>query len=162
NAALRLQCPRAIPSPIVPRRMPWRSRTRRSSRRVAAAAGKPNHGGTMAKTRKKVASKARAKKSTKPSAARPDVAALKGKLKTVAAVAATVAAPKIPAKKTIHRRRLIPRVPTGTYRSDTAPSAALALRQALDISAGARLAEMAMAETDTIAFTRNVQLNDVS
>lgn len=117
----------------------------------------------MAKTRKKAASKARAGKSAKRSVARPDVATIKGKLRTAAVVAVTVAAPKIPAKKTIHQRRLIPRVPTGTYRSDAAPSVALALRQALDMSGGARpAAGRVMADTDTIAFTRNVQLNDVA
>jgi hypothetical protein len=116
----------------------------------------------MAKTRKKARSKPRAGRSTKRVVARPDVAALKGKLKKVAAVAATIAAPKVPAKKTIHRRRLIPRVPTGAFRADAAPSAALALREALDLSRGARPAAMVMAETDTIAFARNVQLNDVA
>jgi len=93
-----------------------------------------------------------------------DIAPLKGtqKIRKVAAVVATTTVPKVPARKRIHRRRLIPRVPTGTFRADAEPSGALMLRNALDLSSGARTMAAPLADTDTIAFTRNVQLNDVA
>lgn len=93
---------------------------------------------------------------------RLDIAPLKGRLKVMPAVAAKAAVAKVPVRKQIHRRRLIPRVPTGTFRADAAPTGALMLHQALDLSTGARTMAAPMADTDTIALVRNVQLSDVA
>lgn len=88
-----------------------------------------------------------------------NVAPIKGTLKTVTAVTATMQAQRVVAKKRIHPRRLTPRVPTGKWQADPTPTAALALRQASDRS---RDVSGPLADTDTIAFTHNVQLNDVA
>jgi hypothetical protein len=91
-----------------------------------------------------------------------DIAPLKGKLTKVAIVAVSARAPGVPPRKRIHKRRLIPRVPTGAFQADARPTGALSLRRPLDLSAGARGIAVPLADTDTIAFTRNVQLNDVA
>ena len=91
-----------------------------------------------------------------------DIAPLKGILRTATAVATTVRPQRIVAKRRIHPRRLIPRVPTGRWRADPAPTAALALRPAFDLLRADAAIAAPLADTDTIAFTRNVQLNDVA
>lgn len=91
-------------------------------------------------------------------AAAYDVASLKGKLKRRKVVETTARARMIVRPKSLHPRRLIPRVPTGTFRSDPSPSAAAMFGEA-------RLAEArgaARAASDAIALGRSVQLNDVS
>ena len=108
-----------------------------------------------------MAKKAASKKTGKQTGPTFDVKPLTGTLKKAVAVAATMRAAGAAPKKRIHRRRLIPRVPTGKVQRDANPTAAVALRGALDLAAGPAMAAP-MADTDTIAFTRNVQLGDVS
>lgn len=95
-------------------------------------------------------------------ASRFNIAPLKGTLRVARVITTTTRAPKIVAKKRIHRRRLIPRVPTGTWQSDAQPTPVLALRQALDATRAVRGPAVPLAGTDTVAFVRNVQLNDVA
>jgi hypothetical protein len=118
----------------------------------------------MATKRSRSKAKPRAGTPRATTAATPGagVPPLKGKLKAMPPIATTVKAPKVPAKKSIHRRRLIPRVPTGAFHADAAPSAAMAFHRALDVAGAAAARAAPMAETDTIAFVRNLQLNDVA
>ena len=85
------------------------------------------------RTRKTAGRRRNTRTPVQPAAAIAAVAALKGKLVKVSAVAAKTTVPKIPERKRIHLRRLIPRVPTGEFRNDAAPSAALALHAPLDM-----------------------------
>lgn len=112
----------------------------------------------MAKKRK--AAKVVAKNPT--ATARFDVAPLKVTFKRASAIAMTEKAPKVVAKKRIHRRRLIPRVPTGKWQADINPTPPLALRQALEITPGGPATAALLADTDTLVFARNVQLTDVA
>lgn len=99
-------------------------------------------------------------------AAEFDLGQITGKARRVGVVSYTAQARKIERRKGIHPRRLIPRVPTGKFRSDANPTAALALDQGLlaERRADGALAALAapLAASDNIALARNVQLSDVA
>jgi hypothetical protein len=88
-----------------------------------------------------------------------------GKLKSVSVVASTAHPRKIRRKQGLHPRRLIPRVPTGSYRRDDNPTEAMILdsgRRAEDRPRPETEEHARLAASGAIVFAKSVQLTDVA
>jgi hypothetical protein len=91
-----------------------------------------------------------------------DVAEVRGRLKAPPAVRYTSDVRRIDRAKRIHPRRLIPRVPTGRWRSDPRPTEAVAVEAPARRESRPPAALALRAEDDDVAFRRNVHLDDVA
>src|SRR4051812_17052839 len=98
------------------------------------------------------AGRARAGRAASAGGGEFDVAEVKGRLRTTAAVPYLARVRRIERRKSIHGRRLVPRVPTGTWRADPNPTGALALDRPVTGERRDAMAGAPMAATDAITL----------
>lgn len=111
---------------------------------------------------KKAKKKGTSRTAAGKSAGEFDLAPVKARVRAVAAVPYLDRVRRIERRKQIHPRRLMPRVPTGQWRSDPNPTGALALdEQGVRRDALTGVATP-LAATDAITLVRNIQLSDVA